>query len=124
MRWGVAAFVFLLIPAAALAALGIFRGKLVEPPAQEARAGWVFVQSPRGMLRKVEITKARITYGDDVPRAGRAASPSADLVPGAEVLVTAEQDDAGEWRATEIEIQGLSARPTHPRRPVGWIRPR
>ena len=107
MRWVVAAVCLLLLPLLALAALGIFCGRLVEPPAQQARAGWIFVQSPKGMLRQVEISKATITYDDDVPSASRSSSPQADLLPGAEVLVTAEQDQAGEWRATAIQILSL-----------------
>lgn len=107
MRWAASLCSVLALSAVAFATLGIFRGKLVEPPPQQGREGWVFVQSPRGMLRQVEISRARITYADDVPAAGRSGSPRADLVPGVEVLVTAEQDAAGEWRATEVEILRL-----------------
>jgi len=107
MRWAAGICAVVLVPSLAFATLGIFRGKLVDPPPQQHQSGWIFVQSPRGMLRRVEISKARITYGEDVPSARRARSPAADLVPGTEVLVTAEQDDAGEWRATEIQILHL-----------------
>ncbi len=107
MRWAAGIGAVLLTSALAFATLGIFRGKLVEPPPQQERAGWVFVQSPKGMLRQVEISKARIVYADDVPQAARSDSPLADLVPGTEVLVTAEQDTAGEWRATEVQILSL-----------------
>ncbi len=92
-------------------ALGVFGGKLVRPPDQQRRAGWIFVQSPKGVLRQVEISRARITYADDIPVTRRAENPSSDLVPGVEVLVTAEQDGAGEWRAREVEIlQVVAAR--------------
>ncbi len=107
MRWAVALSSIVLVPLLAFATLGVFRGKLVEPPPQQDRAGWIFVQSPKGMLRQVEISKARIIYGDEVPQAGRSDSPKADLLPGTEVLVTAEQDNAGEWRATEVQILSL-----------------
>ncbi len=107
MRWAAAIGCVLLCSVLALATLGIFRGKLVEPPPEQDRAGWIFVQSPKGMLRQVEISKARILYADDVPQAGRSESPRADLVPGTEVLITAEQDTAGEWRATEVQILNL-----------------
>lgn len=107
MRWAATVCFVLLISVIAFATLGVFRGKLVEPPPQQYRAGWIFVQSPKGMLRQVEISKARIIYGDDIPQTGRSDSPTADLVPGTEVLVTAEQDAAGEWRATEVQILSL-----------------
>ncbi len=107
MRWAATACSVLVISVAAFATLGIFRGKLVEPPPQQDRAGWIFVQSPKGMMRQVEISQARIIYADEVPEARRSASPVADLVPGTEVLVTAEQDHAGEWRATEVQILSL-----------------
>lgn len=107
MRWAALVCLVFSFSIAAVAALGIFRGTLVEPPPQQSRDGWIFVQSPKGMLRQVEISKAKISYSEDVPTTGRAHSPSADLVPGAEVLVTAEQDGQGEWRATEIEILNL-----------------
>lgn len=107
MRWAAAIGCVLLAPVLALATLGVFRGKLVAPPPQQDRAGWIFVQSPKGMLRQVEISKAKVLYADEVPQAGRSESPRADLVPGTEVLVTAEQDNAGEWRATEVQILSL-----------------
>ncbi len=107
MRWAAVIGCGLVLSTAALATLGVFRGKLVEPPPQQDRTGWIFVQSPKGMLRQVEISKAKILYADDVPQAGRSESPKADLVPGVEVLVTAEQDSAGEWRATEVQILSL-----------------
>ncbi len=107
----------LVMSVAAMAALGIFRGRLVEPPAQQSRAGWIFIQSPKGTLRQVEISKARISYGDDVPLTARSPSPHADLVPGTEVLVTAEQDKTGEWRATEVQILSLPSTPAPKVRP-------
>lgn len=107
MRGAAVCCLVLATAVAVFATLGIFRGRLVEPPQQQGGPGWVFVQSPKGMLRKVEISKARISYADEVPQAGRSDSPLADLVPGTEVLVTAEQDNAGEWRATDVEILSL-----------------
>lgn len=111
MRWAAFVCSVLALSAVAFATLGIFRGKLVEPPAQQGREGWIFVQSPKGMLRQVEISRARIVYADDVPVVGRAHSPRGDLLPGVEVLVTAEQDSTGEWRATEVEILSLRSQP-------------
>ncbi len=101
----------LLVASVCLAAspLGIFRGRLVQAPEGQKRANWIFVQSPRGMLRQVEISKAKISYADEIPAGRRADSPAADLVPGVEVLVTAEQDPAGEWRAREIQILSVRA---------------
>ena len=107
MRWAAALGSVLVLSLAAFATLGVFRGKLVDPPAQQSRPGWIFVQSPKGMLRQVEISKAKILYSEDVPSADRSSSPNGDLVAGTEVLVTAEQDNAGEWRATEVQILSL-----------------
>lgn len=66
------------------------------------------------MLRKVEISRARVIYAASVPSSDRAEDPKQDLAQGAEVRVTAEQDGDGEWRASQVEIlqiHGKSARP-------------
>ncbi len=97
-----------LIATVSAGTLGVFRGKLVDVPAQQRRDGWIFVQSRKGVLRQVEISRARIVYSDSIPPQQRAKSPSADLVTGAEVMVTAEQDGAGEWHANEIEILNVN----------------
>ena len=97
-----------LVAALSAGTLGVFRGKVVRSPAQQQREGWIFVQSPRGVLREVNVSQAHVTYSEEIPAARRSKSPVADLVPGSEVTVTAEQDGSGEWRASEVEIVRLN----------------
>ena len=88
--------------------LGVFHGDVVQSPNQQKRDGWIFVQSAKGMLREVDVSRAQVTYSEDVPANQRAKSAGADLVPGSEVTITAEQDDRGEWHAREVEIVRVS----------------
>ncbi len=92
-------------------AAGIFRGFVVDAPKAEARAGWIYVNSPNGMMRRVKVSKARVFYSRAVPLSSRNAQPSKSLVNGTEIRVTAEQDGDGEWNASEIEILRLKHRP-------------
>ncbi len=98
-----------LVAAMSAGTLGIFRGNVIDSPSNQHRDGWIFVQSAKGMLREVDVSKAQVTYSEDVPPGQRAKSPNADLVPGSEVTVTAEQDNGGEWHAREVEIIRLSS---------------
>ena len=75
---------------------------------QNASPGWFYVQGRNGMLRRVEISRARVLYAPSVPAADRAKNPAQDLIPGAEVRVTAVQDGNGEWRASRVEILKIS----------------
>jgi len=81
---------------------GIFQGQVYRD--QKTAPGWIYVQGRNSLLRKVEISRARVVYAASVPAAERAADPALDLTQGAEVRVTAEQDGAGEWRASRVEI--------------------
>ena len=85
---------------------GIFQGQVFRD--QNASPGWIYVQGRNGMLRRVEISRARVLYAPSVPAADRAKNPAQDLIPGAEVRVTAEQDGDGEWRASRVEILKIS----------------
>lgn len=86
----------------AAATPGSFRGTIVDNP--RAAKGWIYVQGRNGTARRVEISRAKVLYDEDVPAAERRPKPEEALVPGAEVRVTAEQDSDGEWHATQIEI--------------------
>ena len=92
-------------------AAGIFRGFVVEAPPAEARSGWIYVNSPNGMMRRVKVSRARVYYAQTVPLASRKEHPAKSLVNGTEIRVTAEQDGEGEWNASEIEILRLRHRP-------------
>jgi len=51
----------------AFAADGTFRGKVIDPPANEAAVpGWIFVQGKNHMLRRVEVAHAAIVFGEDI----------------------------------------------------------
>jgi hypothetical protein len=98
LTWSVAAF----------ATIGSFRGKIVTAPAGQARDGWVFVQSPNGRMRLVDVRKAEFAFDDEF-HAPADLNPSAKLLlQGAEVRVVGEQQN-GEWRATRVEIIRLAA---------------
>jgi hypothetical protein len=92
-------------------AAGIFRGFVVEAPLKEARSGWIYVNSPNGMMRRVKVSRARVFYSRAVPLSMRNPRPAKSLVSGTEIRVTAEQDGDGEWNATDIEILRLRHRP-------------
>ncbi len=99
---------------------GTFRGMIVRGP--DAWPGWVYVAGRNHSLRRVEVSRASVTYDDGVPMRLRKKNPRQSLAPGADVRVTADQDDQGEWRATEIEILRLPRR-TPPSRPLPFRPP-
>jgi hypothetical protein len=95
----------------AFAVDGTFRGKVVDPPAnQEAVPGWIFVQGKNRMLRRVEVAHAEIIFGDDIPASQKRRCNSECLSPGQEVRVTARQDKTGEWWAKQVEILKITTR--------------
>lgn len=71
------------------------------------------------MLRKVEISRAKVVYEETVPKSKRENHPELSLKPGIEVRVTAEQDSGGEWRASEVEIVGPDQPEEDPGEPSG-----
>ena len=85
--------------------LGTFQGELVGAP----KAGYLYVKGKNGMLRRVQLGSARITYGAQVPANRRSSDPSSNLVPGAVVRVTAEEGADGEWHARAIVLLHLPA---------------
>jgi hypothetical protein len=106
----------------ARSAEGIFQGKVVDPPADEAvRPGWIFVQGGNHSLRRVEIAHAVIVFGQQVPSSQRRKCGPECLESGQEIRVTANQDSAGEWRASRVEILRLAAHTTQTAL-VGWTR--
>ena len=63
------------------------------------------------ILRVVYVRQAEVYYDDSIPVQRRKKVPARALTPGTEVRVTAEQDEGGDWRATEIQILKLSPTP-------------
>jgi|SRR5579871_385781 len=82
---------------------GTFEGRIVSAPeGAPVLQGWIYVQSGRRALRRVEVSQAAIAQlegGHERP----CRRPEC-LVVGQEVRVTAEQDSSGEWRAKRVEI--------------------
>lgn len=108
-----------LFSAAALAGTpGSFRGVIVDGPESEQHNGWIFVKGKNGMLRRVEIAKAKVGYDDSYPTEKRVESPRFALKPGIEVRVTATQGKDGEWHAIQVEIMEPDADPNIPSMPT------
>ena len=78
------------------------------PPEEPLPKGWIFVQGRNHLLRRVEVAHATVVYGVQVPAAQRRKCGPECLEQGLEIRVTAEQDSAGEWRATRVEILRLA----------------
>ena len=103
LKRGLSVFALILgLAILAFATPGSFRGTIVDNP--NAVKGWIYVQGRNGAARRVEISRAKILYDEDVPPAERRPKPEEALTPGAEVRVTAEQDSDGEWHATQVDI--------------------
>jgi hypothetical protein len=85
-------------------ASGTFLGTLVSDPGRHLEAHWIYVKGKNDVIRRVEISAAKVAYADDFPREQRKQPASAGLEPGIEIRVTASQDANGEWRASRIEI--------------------
>jgi len=83
---------------------GSFRGTIVEVSGATAGKNWIYVQGRNGAARRVDISRARITYDEDVPASERRRNPAEALAPGTEVRVTAEEGGDGEWKASRIEV--------------------
>ena len=95
----------------AFAVDGTFRGKVIDPPANQAAVpGWIFVQGKNHMLRRVEVAHAEIVFGEEVPASQQRKCNSECLSPGQEVRITAHQDTTGEWRAKQVEILKITTR--------------
>ena len=83
---------------------GTFLGTLVSGSGSRSEARWIYVKGKNDVIRRVEISAAKVAYADNVPREQRKQPASAGLEPGTEIRVTASQDANGEWRASRIEI--------------------
>jgi hypothetical protein len=81
---------------------GSFAGTVVDGP--DSSGQWVYVQGHNQSIRRVNISQAKIRYDDDVPKSERKSPLPRALPAGTRVRVTAEQDEAGEWRANVVEI--------------------
>lgn len=81
---------------------GSFRGVLYK--GTDTKPGWWYVVGRNDSMRLVYVARAHVSYGNEVRLDDRKPVPAQSLVAGAEVRVTAEQDNRGSWRATQVEI--------------------
>jgi hypothetical protein len=81
---------------------GSFAGTVVRGP--ESPDTWLYIQGHNHRVRRVWVGEARFEYDSDVPAVERKKPVPTALPPGTKVRVMAEQDEAGEWRATEVQI--------------------
>ena len=110
-RWSVLALFLTVVLAGALplfATKGVFQGLVVEGTKREA-GRYIYVAGRGGSMRRVNIQKCRVRFGADVPPSQRVANASESLKDSAEVRVTAEQGNDGEWVASDIVILKLPA---------------
>jgi hypothetical protein len=84
---------------------GTFRGVVIHGP--EITPGWMYLKSANGQMRRVGIDSAHVVYSNGVPAKERQKQPAMSIASGAEVRVTARQDENGEWHATKVEILSL-----------------
>lgn len=68
---------------------------------------YIYIAGRSGYLRRVNIQKCQIRFGTGVPAAERVRSASDYLREDAEVRVTADQSENGEWIAIEVLILKL-----------------
>jgi hypothetical protein len=81
---------------------GEFRGVVGE--VADRGPNWIYVEGRNGTIRVVEVSSAKVTYGTAVPASKRRKVAANGLTRGAEVRVTGELEDGGDWHASEIEI--------------------
>lgn len=86
--------------------VGMFQGKIVQAKGQQPSAEILFVQGRNGMVRKVNISQAKVEYDEDVPAADRLKRPADSLRQNTVVRITAEQTEAQDalWKASEVLI--------------------
>jgi hypothetical protein len=87
---------------------GTFRGTVVEAPKGDESA-WIYLLGRNGQVRRVDISHSEVTYAELLPEEDRRTPPKDTLIAGAQLRVTAEQDDDGEWRAIHVEILSVAA---------------
>jgi hypothetical protein len=87
---------------------GIFQGLVVEGTKREA-GKYIYVAGKTGYLRRVNIQRCRVRFGDGVPSSQRLQSAAESLRDNAEIRVTADEDSHGEWIASDIVILKLPA---------------
>ena len=98
------------------AAPGSFAGTVVSGP--ETSDTWLYVQGRNHSVRRVYVSGAKFRYDSEMPGSERKKPVPTSLPAGTQVRVTAEQDETGEWRATDVEILENAA-PVDEKKTVG-----
>ncbi|HTC92245.1 MAG TPA: hypothetical protein VK699_02195 [Terriglobales bacterium] len=83
---------------------GEFRGHIVNSADAPDSTFYIYVLGQNHRVRKVAIQKAEVVYASEVPVPERKPHPTASLIEGAEVRVTAIQGTNGSWEARRVEI--------------------
>lgn len=87
---------------------GVFQGRVVEGTKREA-GKYIYIAGRSGYLRRVNIENCRVRFDSGVPASQRVRSASEYLRDDAEVRITADQAQNGEWVAIEVLILKLPA---------------
>ena len=98
------------------AAPGSFAGTVVSGPGTSDT--WLYVQGRNHSVRRVYVSGAKFRYDSEMPGSERKKPVPTSLPAGTQVRVTAEQDETGEWRATDVEILENAA-PVDEKKTVG-----
>jgi|SRR5579859_2739529 len=97
--------ILFLSAAAQSATPGEFRGQIVNFATDVPNStSYIYVLGQNHRVRKVAIQKAEVVYASEVPVPERKLHPTASLVEGADVRVTAIQGTNGSWEAKRVEI--------------------
>jgi hypothetical protein len=102
------AFILILSAICPAAARGSFRGRIANTSVENRRQ-WIYVEAGRRNVRRVDVSRATIRFGENVAPNRRTPHPADSLARGAEVEVIAAQDDSGEWRASSVRILELAS---------------
>jgi hypothetical protein len=97
------------------AAIGMFQGNVVHPDGTDASPKWLYVESHSGQLRRVNISRATVSYDEGIPQRMRAKKAADSLASATKVRVTAEQDPDGEWQGKEVVILSFDPVSEHPK---------
>lgn len=87
---------------------GVFQGRVVEGNKREA-GKYIYIAGRSGYLRRVNIQKCQVRFDNGVPPSQRIRSAAEYLRDDAEVRITADQAENGEWVAIEVLILKLPA---------------
>ena len=80
---------------------------MVVEGTQHEAGKYIYVAAPNGSMRRVNIQNCRVRFAPGVPAGQRGRNATESLRGNAQVRVTAEQTQNGEWIATDILILKL-----------------